>query len=122
MPAVNGFQNLETTIRWQFATLARHEFVMSAGLSIEWGGTGAQAVGAESFSTYTPTIWVGKGFADLPDSLGWLRPFAITGQFGYAIPGSAATFTVDPIRATSTPTIIRRSCAGVARCNTACRT
>jgi hypothetical protein len=96
MPTVHGFQNLETTIKWQLATLARHEFVMSAGLSIEWGGTGAQAVGAESFSTYTPTVWFGKGFGDLPDSLDWLRPLAITGQVGYAIPGSAGTLTVDP--------------------------
>lgn len=96
MPTVHGFQNLETTIKWQLATLARHEFVMSAGLSIEWGGAGAQAVGAESFSTYTPTVWFGKGFGDLPDSLDWLRPLAITGQVGYAIPGSAGTLTVDP--------------------------
>ena len=96
VPSVNGFQNLETTIKWQLATLARHEFVMSAGLSIEWGGTGTQAVGAEPFSAYTPTVWFGKGFGDLPDSLDWLRPFAITGQVGYAIPGTAETLAVDP--------------------------
>jgi hypothetical protein len=96
MSSVNGFQNLNTTIKWQLATLARHEFVMSAGLSIEWGGTGSQLVGAEPFSTYTPTVWFGKGFGDLPDSLKWLRPLAITGQFGYAIPGSGATITTDP--------------------------
>src|SRR5262245_12305649 len=31
MPIVDGFQNLERAIKWQFATLAKHEFVMSAG-------------------------------------------------------------------------------------------
>jgi hypothetical protein len=51
---------------------------------------------AETFSTYTPTVWFGKGFGDLPDSMKWLRPFAITGQIGYAIPSSAATITIDP--------------------------
>ena len=56
MPTVSGFQNLETTAKWQFLTLPQQEFVVSVGLSIEWGGTGSQAVGAETFSTYTPTL------------------------------------------------------------------
>jgi hypothetical protein len=71
MPSVTGFQNLETTIKWQFATIPQHEFVMSAGFGIEWGGTGEPAVGAEPFNTYAPTIWFGKGFGDLPDSVKW---------------------------------------------------
>jgi hypothetical protein len=96
MPTVSGFQNLETTAKWQFLTLPQQEFVVSVGLGIEWGGTGAQIVGAETFNTYTPTLWFGKGFGDLPDSVGWLRPFAITGQVGYAFPGIAAVTTVDP--------------------------
>src|SRR5690242_18956482 len=96
MRSVSVFANLETTIKWQIAPLTRHEFVMSAGLSIEWGGTGSRLVGAESISTYTPTVWLGKGFGDLPESMKWLRPLAITGQFGYAIPASAAISTIDP--------------------------
>ena len=96
MPSVQGFQNLETTFKWQFATVPKHEFVMSAGVSIEWGGTGSQAVGSETFNTYTPTIWFGKGFGDLPDSMKWLRPLAITGQVGYAIPGVSTVVTIDP--------------------------
>jgi hypothetical protein len=72
--------------------------VMSVGLSVEWGGTGAQSVGADPFNTYTPTIYFGKGLGDLPDSLSWVRPVAVTGQFGYAIPGrnSTTTFGIDP--------------------------
>ena len=95
-PSVAGFQNLETTPKWQFGTVPQHEFVMSAGVAIEWGGTGAPAVGAETFNTYTPTIWFGKGFGDLPDSVNWLRPLALTGQIGYAIPGATTAVTVDP--------------------------
>ena len=49
---------------------AEHEFVMSVGLNIEWGGSGAQDVGAERFSTYTPTLYFGKGFGDLPTEHG----------------------------------------------------
>jgi hypothetical protein len=96
MPDVSGFQNWETTFKHQFLTDAAHEFVMSAGLSIEWGATGSPDVGAERFSVLTPTIWFGKGFGDLPDSAGFLRAFAVTGQVGYSIPTSSQTVTFDP--------------------------
>ena len=94
----NGFQNLETTFKYRVFKNPEHEFVMSVGLSVEWGGTGAQNVGAEPFNTYTPTVYFGKGFGDLPDTLSWIRPVAITGQVGYAIPGrnSTTTFGIDP--------------------------
>ncbi len=93
-----GFQNLETTFKYRLFKDPEHEFVMSVGLSVEWGGTGAQSVGADPFNTYTPTLWFGKGFGDLPDTLSWIRPVAITGQIGYAIPGrnSTTTFGIDP--------------------------
>jgi hypothetical protein len=93
-----GFQNLETTFKYRLFKDPAHEFVMSAGLSIEWGGTGADSVGADPFNTYMPMVWFGKGLGDLPDTLSWLRPVAITGQVGYAIPGrnSTTTFGIDP--------------------------
>jgi hypothetical protein len=96
MPSQSGFQNLETTFKYQFLTLPEHELVASAGLSVEWGNTGAAAVGAESFTTYTPTLFLGKGFGDLPDSAGWLRAFGLTGQVGYAIPSSSTSVSFDP--------------------------
>ena len=94
----SGFQNLETTFKYRVLKNPEHEFVMSVGLSIEWGGTGAQSVGADPFNTYTPTLYFGKGFGDLPDSLSWIRPVAVTGQIGYAIPARRSTtlFSVDP--------------------------
>ena len=93
-----GFQNLETMFKYRLYKNAEHEFVTSIGLGIEWGRTGAISVGADDFNVYTPTIFFGKGFGDLPDTVGWMRPFAITGQVGYAIPGRRAktTFSVDP--------------------------
>ena len=90
----NGFQNLETTFKYRVFKEPEHEFVMSAGLSVEWGGTGAASVGAESFNSYAPTVWFGKGLGDLPDTLSWVRPVAITGQVGYSIPGRSSTTTV----------------------------
>lgn len=93
----NGFQNLETTFKYRVFKNPEHEFVMSVGLSIEWGGTGAPGVGAEPFNTYTPTVYFGKGLGDLPDTLSWVRPVAITGQVGYAMPGqnSTTSFGID---------------------------
>lgn len=85
-PAASGFENLETSAKWQFLTSARHEAILSTGVEVEWSGTGAEGVGAERHTTITPTIWFGKGAGDLPPSMGWARPFALTGQLGYAIP------------------------------------
>jgi hypothetical protein len=100
-PTINGargFQNLETTFKYRVFKNAEHEFVMSVGLQIEWGGSGAQDVGSERITTYTPTVYFGKGFGDLPSSLNWARPVAITGQVGYSIPGVSHVTTafVDP--------------------------
>src|SRR6266576_661959 len=51
-----GFQNLETTFKYRIIKDPEREFVMSVGLSVEWGGTGAESVGADPFNTYTPTL------------------------------------------------------------------
>ena len=94
----NGFQNLDTTFKYRLLKNIEHEFVMSVGVSVEWGGTGSANVGADPFNTYTPTVYFGKGLGDLPDTLSWVRPVAITGQVGYAIPGRNSTtmFSIDP--------------------------
>ena len=94
----NGFQNLDTTFKYRVLRNPEHEFVMSVGVSIEWGGTGAANVGAEPFHHYIPNIYFGKGLGDLPDTLSWIRPVAITGQVGYSIPArnSTTTFNIDP--------------------------
>jgi hypothetical protein len=94
-PSVSGFQDLETTFKWQFLSIPASEFVMSTALVVDWGGTGANGVGADTFTTYTPTLYIGKGFGTLPDSMGWARPFGFTAQVGYAIPSSSSTTTVD---------------------------
>ncbi len=95
-PTASGFQNLDTAFQYQVLKDASHELAVLAELSVEWGGSGAANVGADRFSTYTPTLLFGKGLGDLPDTVRWLRPFAITGQVGYAIPGSSSTAVTDP--------------------------
>ncbi len=87
-PSAYGWDNLELTAKYQLWTNARHEAVFSIGLESELGGTGSDAV-ADSFSTLTPTIYFGKGFGDLPDSLGVLKPIAVTGTLGQSFPASS---------------------------------
>jgi hypothetical protein len=88
-PNASGWDNFEITPMWQFETDPDSEFVASAALSLDIGGSGARAV-ADRFTTYTPKFLFGKGFGDLPDSMALLRPFAVTGVVGFAIPGTSS--------------------------------
>jgi hypothetical protein len=91
----SGFGNLELSAKYQFFTSAEHEAILSLGAEVEIGETGRQRVGADSFSTWTPAFFFGKGLGDLPDTLSLLRPVALTGVVGLAIPTSASTRTSD---------------------------
>jgi hypothetical protein len=94
----SGWQNLELGVQWQFLTNAPHEAVASLAVKTELGGPGARRVGADPFATYTPTFLFGKGAGDLPESMAWLRPLALTGTVGYAIASKKKTrkFDIDP--------------------------
>jgi hypothetical protein len=94
----NGFGNLEVGAKYQLITLASSEALFSFGLTAEVGGTGARSIGADSFSTLSPSIFFGKGFGDLPETVPFLRPFALTGAFAANIPTRRQTVTtqVDP--------------------------
>ena len=74
-----GFDTTSLSLKGLLYKNDLHEAMLSAELA--WGihGSGAQGVGASRPDTITPGIFFGKGFGDAPDSLAWLRPFAITG-------------------------------------------
>ncbi|AXF00592.1 hypothetical protein [Paraburkholderia hospita] len=82
-PTANGFDNFSVGLKYLLYVNEAHEFMTSIGVDADLGGTGSHAIG-ESFSTISPTIFAGKGFGDLPDSLAYLRPIAITGEAGPA--------------------------------------
>jgi hypothetical protein len=88
---VSGFGNLELAAKYQFFVSAEHEAILSLGADVEIGGTGQKRIGAETFSTWTPAFFFGKGFGDLPDTLSLLRPVAVTGLVGVVIPTSVST-------------------------------
>ncbi len=92
--AATGFGNFHISPALELFRDAKDEFIVSAGVDWEVGGTGSKAV-ADSRSTYTPTLKYGKGFGDLPDSVAFLRPLAITGTVGYAIPDSSNSKSIE---------------------------
>ena len=90
-PAQTGFDTAELNLLYEFFENDKHEAIASIGLSWDVGRSGSQSIGSNTFSTWTPTFYFGKGFGDLPDSLPFLRPFAITGTLGLGIPSSSGT-------------------------------
>ncbi|HVJ55640.1 MAG TPA: hypothetical protein VM689_24475 [Aliidongia sp.] len=86
-PAQSGFGGLSTGAQYQLFVDDAHEFMGLVGLDVDWGHTGAvNHGGADDHTTLSPTFDFGKGFGDLPDSLTWLKPFAITGNIGASFP------------------------------------
>jgi hypothetical protein len=90
-----GFDNLAVSAKYQFYKNEPHETILSVGLDADIGGSGSKRVGAESFSTFTPALFFGKGFGDLPDNLEYVRPLAVTGLLGVSIPSRSSSTTVD---------------------------
>ncbi len=84
--SVSGFDNLEVSVKYVLWKSAAHETLLSLGVDWDVGGTGSKRVDAESFDTVTPSIFFGKGFGDLPDRLELMKPLAVTGVLGWAVP------------------------------------
>jgi hypothetical protein len=84
-----GFDTTTVSLKGLLYESDPHEVLLSAALSWGIGGSGSPAVGAIEPSTFRPAFYFGKGFGDLPDRLGWLRPFAVTGELGLEIPAAS---------------------------------
>ncbi|TCF96932.1 hypothetical protein BZM26_34560 [Paraburkholderia strydomiana] len=83
-PTARGFNNFGVGLKYLLYVNDAHEFMASVGVNAEFGGTGSRAI-ADNFSTISPTIYAGKGMGDLPDSLAYLRPIAITAEAAPAL-------------------------------------
>lgn len=79
--SAKGWDNVTLGVKYLVYANAAHEFMASVGLESEIGGTGAKSIAAP-YSTFSPTVYLGKGFGDLPSALGYLRPFAVTAELG----------------------------------------
>jgi hypothetical protein len=98
----SGFDNLVIGTQYQLYTNPEHQFVVTVGGTAAIGGTGAPGIAA-SFSTLTPTVYIGKGFGDLPDSVAWLRPLTISATAAVAVPTDASTLTSTSLGSVNLP-------------------
>lgn len=88
----SGAGNPEFSLKYALLRSAEREGILSAGFSVEPGGVGPRRV-AERVTTLTPNLFFGKGLGDLPDSLNYLKPLAITGSLGVPVPMQGKTVT-----------------------------
>jgi hypothetical protein len=88
----SGAGNPEFSLKYTLLRSPDHEGILSVGFNAEVGGIGPRRV-AERISTFTPGLFFGKGLGDLPDSLNYLKPLAITGSLGVTIPSHRKTVT-----------------------------
>jgi hypothetical protein len=91
MKTRSGFENVAVTGKWQAITVPSHEFVASFGIIREFSGSRSTVnAGGDEYGATSPTLYFGKGFGDLP--VGFLRPFAVTGEVSYNIPDRRENF------------------------------
>ena len=88
----SGFETTTVALKAELYRNDLHETLVSAGIG--WGipHSGARGIDESAPGTIEPGFFFGKGFGDLPDSLAWLRPFAVTGSVVAELPtGARAT-------------------------------
>jgi hypothetical protein len=84
-----GWDNFSLSAKYQLWQNDPHQAIVSVGGEWEIGGSGSSQVGAGSANVFIPKIFYGKAFGDLPDSLKYARPIAVTGTLGVDFPTSA---------------------------------
>jgi hypothetical protein len=94
-PAQDGWSNIGLNAKYQLWEVPEHEFILSIGSDVTLGGTGSRGIQDsslpyQSYTTYTPNLYLGKGFNELPESLKFFRPLAFTSVTGYDLYASAA--------------------------------
>jgi hypothetical protein len=75
-----GLANFENGFKYLAIDDHDHEFLLTVGVNREWGATGSSRVASRKGAT-EPRVYFGKGLGDL--DIGYLRPLAATGFFGY---------------------------------------
>jgi hypothetical protein len=88
-PSAYGWDSVELTAKYEVYHNDLHEFILSVGVIGDIGHSGNVQT-SDPFSTITPTLYWGKGFGDLPTSVNYLRPLAVTGTLGQSFSTSAA--------------------------------
>src|SRR5215207_38466 len=80
--ALHGFANFETELKYMPVNDHDRELLLTVAINREWPGTGARRFGGSTGST-TPRGYFGKGLGNF--DIGYLRPLAVSGFFGYQL-------------------------------------
>jgi len=86
-PRVSGAANPDFNFKYVVTRSPAREAIFSIGLSVAPGGVGSRKV-AEKVTTLSPALYFGKGLGDLPDTLAYLKPLAVTGAMEVGIPAN----------------------------------
>jgi hypothetical protein len=81
-----GLDKTDIGLKYEAFRNNQHEALISVGLMWGIAHSGARAVATDAPNTIQPGVFLGKGCGDLPESLSWLRPFAITAAFADEVP------------------------------------
>lgn len=88
-PSAYGWDNVTLTAKYELLHNDAHECIASVGVVSSLGHSGNVNT-SDAFSTVQPTVYLGKGFGDLPASLDAFKPLAVTAELGQSFPTSAA--------------------------------
>lgn len=104
-----GFDVTNLGLKWQAYRDNTHEALVAASVVWGIGNSGAMGINARAPNTIKPGLFFGKGFGDLPDSLSWLRPFAVTGSLVLEHPtgGISSNLGFDPTTGQLGPMLTR---------------
>ena len=86
---LTGWDDFAMNAKYQLWQNDAHQAIFSIGGDWDIGGSGSKQVGADPSSTFTPIIYGGKAFGNLPNSLKYARPIAVTGTLGVDLPTNA---------------------------------
>lgn len=86
---LTGWSDFSMSAKYQLWENAPHQAIVSVGGRWQIGGSGSSEVGADPANVFTPAVYFGKAFGDLPDSVQYARPFAVTAALGEDIPAKA---------------------------------
>ncbi len=88
-PNSRGFTSPEFAVKWVPYINGPHETVI--GVQVSLGSTLGNHNVSEAHSSLGAQLAFGKGWGDLPQTLGWLRPLAMEGALGIEDPVGATT-------------------------------
>jgi hypothetical protein len=84
-PTTTSWGGLDSGLQYQLFVNAPRESMGLVGLNVSWAG------GPRNVTTLTPTFDFGKGFGELPESLKFLRPLAVTSNLSFDFPTQTAS-------------------------------